>query len=62
MNSTIQPNLRDGLKLSTKNVCDTIQEGPWKPLILLLYKIIKNLDFDPNCWAQDLGGTHKVHC
>lgn len=62
MNSTIQPNLRDGLKLSTKNVCDTSQEGPWKPLILLLYKVIKNLELDRNCWAWDLGWTHRVHC
>ncbi len=62
MNSTIQLNLRDGLKLSTKNMCDRSQEGPWSPLILLLYKIIKNLDFDPYCWAWDLGGTHRVHC
>lgn len=61
MNFTIQPNLQDGLKLSTKNVCDTSQERPWRPLILL-YKIIKNLDFDPNCWAWDLRGTHTLHC
>jgi hypothetical protein len=34
-------------------VCDTSQDGPWRPLILLLYKIIKNLDFDPNCWTWE---------